>query len=355
MSPDNRYVLISAGGAGTRLWPMSRQALPKQFQHLLGAETPFQHMVRLIQQVVPLERIFVMAVAEFRDLILEQVPGLNPENVLLEPSRRDNGPAVAYGMAQIHARNTEAVVASLWSDHLVLDEKAFAEALEAAFQATTDHGDAFIAVGIKPTKADPTLGYIELGEEVGTRQDLPLYQVRQFTEKPDQATAESFVESGRYLWNSGYFVMTSAAFLQHLISIHPELEQPIARLQSSDTAAYEELPKLSLDYLFTQQLEHIFVIPADIGWSDLGTWTTLYKMLVTKSGEHLVTQGPVHSINTENSLVFAKDRPITLVGVKDLIVVDTGDTLLVMHHDAPPGDLKNLLQDTLSETNPELL
>ncbi len=356
----NRYALVIAGGTGSRLWPMSRKELPKQFQYLLGSETPFQHMVRLTTQVIPLEKVFVMAVPQFRDIILKQLPALPPENILFEPAQRDTGPAVTLGMLQIQQKDDKAHVAMLWADHLVLDEAVFVKVLEAGFAASEAKPEYLVSVGSKPTKADPSLGYIHMGDEAGTYAGIGLHQVKEFVEKPDQATAEKYFRSWDYLWNVGYNFMSVAEFSNQLGEVQPELVTTLSALAATHDQAgiaklYEQLPKLSIDYLLVQKLHHILVIPADMGWSDIGTWTSLYRMMVTKSGGHMVTQGEVHSIKTENSLVFAKDRPITLVGVKDLIVVDTGDTVLVMHHDAPAADLKSLVQDTLTVTNPELL
>jgi mannose-1-phosphate guanylyltransferase len=359
----NRYALIIAGGSGSRLWPMSRRALPKQFQYLLDTETPFQHMVRLATQVIPLERVYIMAVPEFTEIILSQVPGLSKEQILFEPMQRDTGPAVTLGMLHVAARDPEATVATLWSDHLVLDEEGFASVLEAAFLAAEKHKEALIAVGTKPTKADPSLGYIHMDGSIGTFNGVGVHKVLKFIEKPDQTNADKFFHSWEYLWNVGYNVMNVSSFTKEIFKAQPEHKEVFEELQEALSAknieriseAYEKLPKISIDFFLVQKLETIFVVPADMGWSDIGTWSTLHRMMVTKSGQHMVTQGEVKSINSKNSLVFAKDRPITLVGVENLIVVDTGDTLLVMHHDAPAADLKTLVQETLTKTNPELL
>ncbi|MEZ0286464.1 MAG: mannose-1-phosphate guanylyltransferase, partial [Candidatus Paceibacterota bacterium] len=317
----------------------------------------------LVTQVIPIERLYIMAVPEYTDIILEQVPALLPENILFEPAQRDNGPAVTLGMLQVAARDPEALVASLWSDHLILDEEAFATILIAAFEAAEANPDALVNVGTKPTKPDPSLGYIQMGEKAGTYNNVELHQVKRFVEKPDEQTAVEYFTSGEYLWNAGYNVMSALAYITQLKEVQPEhvatidnLEKAVGSGRKEDiSSAYAVMPKLSIDYLFVQKISKILVVPADMGWSDIGTWSTLHRMMVTKSGAHMYTQGEVHSIKTENCLVFAKDRPITLVGVKDLIVVDTGDTLLVMHHDASASDLKSLVQDTLTTTNPELL
>lgn len=363
MSTDHRAVLIIAGGSGTRLWPMSRKSLPKQFQPLFGKETPFQLMVRLATQVVSIDHVYVMAIPDYRQVILEQFPHFRPENILYEPAQRDTGPAVALGILQIAQHDPQATVATMWSDHLVLDSEVFAQVLGAGFEAAEKHPDHLVNVGSRPTKPDPSLGYIHMDTKAGMYNGIHLYRVAEFIEKPELARAKQFVKSGKYLWNVGYNVMNAASFITKLKTLNPEQSTIIEELEtnvqqkddSTAAATYEKLPKISIDYLLIQKLHDILVIPADMGWSDIGTWTTLHEMMVAKTGNHLVTEGEVRSINTENSLVFAKDRPITLVGVRDLVVVDTGDTILIMGYEAPASDLKSLVQETLTETNPELL
>lgn len=363
MSNSHRSVLIIAGGSGTRLWPMSRKDLPKQFQPLFGSETPFQLMVRLVSLEVPLRQIYVIAIPEYKEIILEQVPGFSPENILFEPAQRDTGPAVTLGILQILQRDPEATVATMWSDHLILDTKAFGAVIRGAFEAAEQYPDYLISVGSKPSKADPSLGYIEMAAQKGVFSGTPVYTVAKFTEKPDQNTADQFLTSGKHLWNVGYNIMRAAAYLEELVKHNADLKAAVTTLQEhianqnteGITEVYETFPKISIDYLLVQKLEKKLVVPADMGWSDIGTWATLHEMMVAKTGNHLVTEGEVRSINTQNSLVFAKDRPITLVGVKDLVVVDTGDTILIMNYHAPAADLKSLVQNTLPETNPELL
>lgn len=363
MSAKHNYALILAGGSGTRLWPMSRKELPKQFQYLLGDETPFQLMVRMTTQVIPQENVFVMASADFRPLIQEQIPKLPAQNILKEPARRDNGPAIILGIMQICAQDPEAKILTLWSDHLVLDEAAFAKIIKAGFATINNQPDRLVIVGAQPTKPDPTLGHIQFGQKSGESEGVPFYEVQRFVEKPEPELAKTFFESQEYLWNAGYSFIGGQEFI-HLLSTHyPEVAELIEKLQAAVqknnwdkvTEVYDQLPKQAIEPYFTLRVPNIVVIPADMGWSDIGSWATLHAMLVSKSGQHLVTQGEVRSINSENSLVFAKDRLISLVGVKDLIVVDTGDAVLIMHHNAPSSDLKKLVQETLADTNPDLL
>ena len=361
---NHTYALIMAGGAGTRLWPMSRASLPKQFQPLLGTETPFQHMVSLTKQVIPVERIFVMAVPEFHTFILEQVPGLPKENILWEPSRRDTGPAITLGMLQIELRDTEAQVAILWSDHRIEKRDAFKTALEAAFEVLTDYPDHLIAVGAKPTRPDTGLGYIQMSKELGTYCGVRVFTAENFIEKPNFQTAKEFVSSWKYLWNVGYSITTTKTFFHNLDTVQPDLKECVENLkkilsqpeinQADLAEGYELLPKMSIDYMVTQKLTKLAAVPADMGWSDIGSWEILHEVLSGDQEDGLITQGPVTTLQTTNSLVYAKDKPIALIGMQDVIVVDTGDTILVMHRKAPSSLVKEFTSQ-LSITNPELL
>jgi mannose-1-phosphate guanylyltransferase len=362
-TPSHNYALIMAGGAGTRLWPMSRAALPKQFQYLLGSETPFQHMVTLTRQSLPIECIFVMAVPEFRSLILEQVPELPPENILLEPARRDTGPAITLGLLQIEQRDPQASVAILWSDHRIEKPGAFKTALESAFAVIIDNPEHLVIVGANPTRPDTGLGYIQMSKEMGIYNGIRVFAAEKFIEKPDLETAKQFQNSWEYLWNVGYSITTVSGFFKNLAEVQPELTPTVMKLRSlvhasSDTAAlattYEEMPKISIDFLFTQKLKKLAAVPADMGWSDIGSWQILHEVLREGNPQSLVTQGPVETINTKSSLIYAKDKPIAVIGMDNVIVVDTGDAILVMNRTAPASLVKDMTA-RFSTSNPELL
>jgi mannose-1-phosphate guanylyltransferase len=357
---SHRYVIIIAGGAGTRLWPLSRSASPKQFQKLTGELTLIQHMASLAKQVVPVENLCVMTVDTFADTVREQLPDMPAENILTEPARRDNGPAIALAMLSLQARDPKATVAILWSDHLIKDAEQFERALSAAFEAAEDKTDHMVTFGANPTAPETGFGYIEMGESARLYSGVSVFQVKRFVEKPDKETAQKFIRSWQYLWNIGYEVMNVGSFVGQLSEMHPELvpvfdELRAAAARSDRTAlaeAYEKMPKLSIEFLFTQQLKNILVVPADMGWSDVGNWNILHEVL--QEGEDtMVTRGSVIQVSSDNCLVMAKDRPIALVGVKDLVIIDAGDSILVMHKNAAQ-DMKTL-NAKLAETNQNLL
>ena len=348
-----------AGGAGTRLWPLSRKSRPKQFQAFTDEQTLLQHMVELAATVVPLERILIMATEEFSETIRQQVTGLPAENLLFEPARRDNGPAFLLGALQLESRDPEAIMAVLWSDHLIQNPEGFTSMLLGAFAASEAQPDALVTVGANPTSPDPTLGYIQMGRETGEYEGTSVFTVRRFIEKPDAKTAERFVASWDYLWNVGYKILGVAGFLNSLRTVRPDLDAPTDTLRNSVKAgdrakiasAYEAFTKESIEYMYTQHLTELLVVPADLGWSDLGNWNILHEVLSDDGG--MAIQGEVISVSSSNCLAFAKDRPIALVGVRNLIVVDDGDCILVMHKEAT-GEIK-AVGPALEPIHPELL
>lgn len=358
---NHNYVLIMAGGAGTRLWPISRQENPKQFQSFVGDQTLLQHMVDLARQVVPIEQILIMAVPKFGKIILQQIPDLPEENLLYEPARRDTGPAITLGMLQVLERDSKAKVAVLWSDHFIQNPEGFYQMLRCGFTTVTKQPESLVVVGVNPTFPNTAFGYIQMGKEVHQYEELPVFTVRRFTEKPDLETATRFVSSWDYLWNVGYEITDAANFIKKLRTVRDDLLPVLDALatgchaQNKDeiSTAYEELPKQSVEYLFTQRLDNLLVIPADLSWSDLGSWNILHDVLREKHAEGMVSRGEVMLVNTTDSLVYAKDRPIAVVGLKDVIVVDDGDVILVMHK-SQSQQIKTLIQE-LEQNRPHLM
>ena len=321
-------------------------------------------MIGLITQVIPLERIFIMATPDFKSMILEQVPGILENNILIEPARRDNGPAITLGMLQIEQRDPEAEVGIFWSDHRIERPEAFKQAVEAAFAAVENYADYLIIVGANVTRPDTALGYIQMDKELGTYAGVRVFSAVRFIEKPDLPTARRFQSSWGYLWNVGYSVMKVDAFFRSLAEVQPDLRETLANLKqvisqpnvtANDIApVYEGFEKISIDYLFTQKLTKLAVVPSDMGWSDIGTWEILHEVLASSHSDNMVTKGDVTAIGTTHSLIYAKDKPIAVVGMENVIVVDTGDAILVMNRTAPSSLVKDLTKH-FSNTKPELL
>lgn len=281
-----------------------------------------------------------MATEQFAPIIEEQIKKLPKENLLFEPARRDNGPAIILGMTQIKEIDPEATVAILWSDHLIQKKEVLVETLKGAFQCSIEHPKSMITIGAKPTSADPGLGYIQMGEVIGRYDNTWAFKVDKFIEKPDAKTAQAFVNQWQFFWNVGYKIIQVGQFFESIETANKDLLEPIKQLTKEISKPkidknkigeiYELLPKTSIEYILTQYLKEMIVLPADIGWSDIGNWDTLHEVLKEFNGLDLIIQGPVETVSTQNCLIYSKDRLICAVGVRDLVIVDDGDALLVM-------------------------
>ncbi len=335
----NHYALILAGGSGTRFWPLSRNARPKQLLDLFGQGTMLQQAMERLRGVVPSENIFILTNGLQEEEVRRQASELPPENIVAEPARRDTAPAVALGCALIARRNPEANVLIIPSDALILDSQAFrglaAEALELA-----ERQRALITIGIKPTWPCPSYGYIErAGKLDDSTLTHPCYEVKRFREKPDSATAASYLAAGNFSWNAGMFIWNIAYVREQLAAHTPELADFISRLtKTADLPAFirEEFPELtpiSIDFALMEKAERVLNFEACFDWDDVGSWISVGKYL-PGHGDGNVSNAELSTLQSGNNIVFsATGKHVALVGVSDLIIVDTGDALLVAHRD----------------------
>jgi mannose-1-phosphate guanylyltransferase len=335
---DRLVIVILAGGSGTRLWPKSRQALPKQFLDLTGQGTMLQETMHRLTPLVPPERIAVITNTDYIGLVHQQLPELPASHAIGEPTPR--GTAAAVGLGAIFADFVQpgAIMASVHADHLILKPEAFRAALAAAAEVA-DRGP-LVTLGIKPTFAHTGLGYVEQGEPLKPTSDgHAVYQVVQFTEKPDLSTAQRFVADRQHSWNSGLFSWRVDRILTEFANHMPELHAGLSKIAKSlgtadggDTLAqvFPTLPQQTIDYGIMEQAANVAVLPVDIGWTDIGSWATLLDVLDADAKGNVV-RGPGITItpDTRNTLIYTSKRLVATVGVEDLIIVDTGDALLV--------------------------
>lgn len=335
---DQLYGLLIAGGAGTRLWPLSRGSHPKQLLPLGGGKhSLLQDSFGRLARNMPAERISTVTSRTYDEAVYAQLRELAPQyprrNVLGEPIGRDSGPAVLWGALHVAHADPDAVVAVIWSDQMIRNEAAFDAALAKAYEAVREEG--LVAIGVPANRPSTMLGYIKLGPEVGPG----LYKADRFIEKPDLSTAERLVAEGTYLWNPGIFVFKVRTLLEEYDRYAPAMGghfrvhgQAVEGNDWSDPrmmdAIYARLARESIDYLILERTERLSLIPTDLDWSDLGTWDELYFQS-TKDAEGNAVSGNVVTLNTQNTYIRGGKRLVATVGVENLVVIDTDDAVLV--------------------------
>ncbi len=329
------YALILAGGSGTRFWPLSRNARPKQLLDLFGKGSMLCAALERMRGILPADHIFILTNHLQEAEVRRQAACLPPENIVAEPARRDTAPAVALGIGLVAARDPQANMMVIPSDALILNDKEFcslaAEALELAGREK-----ALITIGIRPTWACPSYGYVERAARLeDARLRHACYEVRSFREKPDAATAAQYLEAGNFCWNAGMFIWNVAHVRRELAAHAPELAQFIDRLtQAADLPAFirEEFPKLtpiSIDYALMEKADRVLNFEAAFDWDDVGSWISVGKYLPT-DGEGNASNAPLSALDAHRNIVFSDSgKRVALIGADDLIVVDTGDALLV--------------------------
>lgn len=339
---DHLYAVIMAGGIGSRLWPRSRIATPKQFLDLLGPCTMLQETVARIDPLIPLARVLVVVGKEHTRTVHTQIPNLPLENVLVEPGPRGTAPCIGLAAIALQRRDPDAIMAVFPADHRIADAAGFRQAVAAAAHVAQD--DYLVTLGITPDHPHTGYGYIQREASLGEVNGLPTFRVRRFTEKPDAATAQSFVDTGEYYWNGGIFIWQVATILSTMAELLPELHaelQSVAESWDSPhrtetlATAWERVPRTTIDYGIMEKATGVAVVPVDIGWDDVGNWATLSGFLESDEGGNVVHgEGQPLLVNTTNTYVYVSaGRLVTTVGLEGFVVVDTPDVLLICPKD----------------------
>ncbi|MCH2197425.1 MAG: NTP transferase domain-containing protein [Flavobacteriales bacterium] len=336
VNPHN-YAVIMAGGIGSRFWPMSRASFPKQFHDILGTgRTLIKMTFDRLAKMTPEENIFVVTNERYRDLVLEQLPGMKADQVLCEPFMRNTAPCIAYANFRIAQRDPKARIVVAPSDHLITDESGFIETLELAIKETSTSKN-LVTLGIKPHRPDTGYGYIQFDEDQGTDSDRVM-NVKTFTEKPNLELAQSFLDSGDFYWNSGIFIWSleniQQSFQDHLPEMYELfLSKNDAFGGNDETTAIEQIygscENISIDYGIMEKAQNVKVVLSDFGWSDLGTWGSLCTHLdQDDQGNGIV--GDCMAYQAVNNVVYGQpNKLVVLQGLNDFIVVDTKDALLI--------------------------
>ncbi len=342
---NNHYCIIMAGGIGSRFWPVSRQSRPKQFIDLLGIGRTFLQMTYdRYAGIVPEENILIVTAERYYGLVKEQLPQVCEENILLEPYKRNTAPCVAYATYKLLKKNPEATVVVAPADHLIIGDAQFRDVIVSALEHA-EHSDNLFTIGIDPTRPETNYGYIQFNksntERVGSHD---VFQVKTFTEKPNADLARVFLETGEFLWNSGMFIWNLQAIKAELEHCLPEVttlfrggEEFYYTPGEKDfiRRVYEDCPAISIDYGVMEKTQRAWVFPSDFGWSDLGTWGSVYER-VSKSADGNIVSGGVQMIDdVKNSIVLCTNQQKLVVArsIDNMMVVDMDDVLLVCRRD----------------------
>lgn len=335
----NNYCVIMAGGVGTRFWPMSKTSKPKQFIDVLGVGSTLLRLTfERFTNICPPENVLVVTNEIYKNLVLEQIPELEEKQVLCEPSRRNTAPCVAYANYKIKAENPNAIVVVAPSDHIILKEDEFVKNIKTAMKAAEEN-DWLLTLGIKPNRPDTGYGYIQFQEKRTYDNNVPLHKVKTFTEKPNLEIAESFLASGDFLWNSGIFVWSlksiMTAFSELLDDVDSLFEKGVGKYNTEEEEqfiadTYAVCKNISLDYGIMEKAKNVYTLAVDFGWSDLGTWGSLYSIREKDENNNATVGKNVMLYNTSNCIVnVPDDKLVVLQGLDDYIIVEEDNTLLV--------------------------
>jgi len=340
---EHFYAAIMAGGGGTRLWPMSRAQRPKQLLRLIGDRSLYRLAVDRLEPLMPADAITVLTIPELVPALRSETPELPEQNYFIEPAPRGNAAAIGLAALRLARRDDQAVMACLTADHIIRNETRFCELLAAAYEAARD--GSLITLGIHPEQADPGFGYIQRGEPAGSFAGMPAFRVQAFIEKPPLEQAREYVADGGYDWNSGMFVWRVDAVLAEIERQMPALASALQEIEPALGGPDEQgviervwpaLEKLSIDYGIMEGAREVLVIPArELGWYDVGDWSRLFDLLEPDDegnvarGVNLLLRSSRNSLVVRQEAAEQSERLVVLLGAEDLIVIDTGDVVLV--------------------------
>ncbi|MEM7029618.1 MAG: mannose-1-phosphate guanylyltransferase [Chloroflexota bacterium] len=347
---ENVYVLVLAGGVGSRLWPKSRNSLPKQFLNVTGQETLIQMTIRRILPLVSAERIFVATGTQYVDLVQAQLPALPFENIIAEPSGKNTAPAIGLGAIHIARANPNSVMVVLTADHIIPDEDTFRQAVQAAIDVCRT--GQFATLGVTPTGPETGFGYIQRGGDIGEFQNQTVYNVAAFLEKPALAKAQTFYESGNYYWNSGMFIWQTADLLEgfetHMPMLSCQLDilsEALFHPHSTRSVAeiWSHIEAESIDFGLMEKVNNVVVVPLDAGWNDVGDWSALYRELAHNGVDNVVVNAKHMAVDSQRVMIQGANKLVATIGLEDVVIVEDEGMLLVCKMDRTQ-DVKRIVE-----------
>ena len=332
---NNQYGIIMAGGIGSRFWPESTAEMPKQFLDLLGTGKSFiQQTFERLSKLIPVNQIYILTNERYRQLIKEQLPEVSDNQIIAEPVMRNTAPAVLYASKKIHKLNPEANLLVAPSDHYIAEEEKFIANVQAAFDATSQQ-DSLMTLGIIPHNPNTGYGYIQYDKNTAS----PIKKVLKFTEKPDLQTAIKFLNEGNYLWNAGIFVWRASvileAFKRHLPEMYVKMSTGDTLYNTTEenrfiTETFPQLQNISIDYGILEKADNVYVLPAEFVWNDLGAWNAIYEQLKQPEKENVTINSNLLTDNSHGNLVRTNNKNVILKDLRDYIIVDSQNTLLII-------------------------
>ena len=350
MKNKNNYAVIMAGGIGSRFWPMSTGEFPKQFHDMLGTgESLLQKTFKRFQKIIPTENILISTNKKYKNLVLEQLPEVNENQLLLEPVMRNTAPCVAYASHKIHAKNKDAVMVVAPSDHWIDDETEFQKNIQTSFD-TCAKNDILMTLGIQPSNPNTGYGYIQYDK----KDKNTIKKVLKFTEKPNLETAKQFLQEGNYLWNAGIFIWSTKAILEAYKKYLPQMDTLFATGKTEYNTNsennfiqnnYPNAENISIDFGIMEKAENVYVLPVDFGWNDLGTWSSLYEKLEKDSNKNAVLNAQTIFRDANNNIIRTeKGKKVVIQGLENFIVVEKDDVLLICPKDQEQ-DIKQIVAE----------
>lgn len=366
--PTNKhvYAVILAGGGGTRLWPKSRNATPKQFLKLTGNQTMMQLAANRIHKVVPWENVIVVTNTLYEAEVKKQLPHVPVDQIIAEPQRRETALAMLVGAMYAQNKDPEATIINMASDHIVADETEFVRVMTAAIEVAQEK-EKLVTVGIMPTFANTGFGYIKIGQTLRQFESgLPVYKVESFTEKPSETTATKYLATGKYFWNANMYVWAGsaiqAAFAEHMSQMY-SLTRCLVGKQGTEfhhqlSSIYDKAETISIDYAISEKANNLVLLPGDFGWDDVGDWKVVAQ-LNDSNGDGNVVIGddqkvPTIAIDSTQNLIHANKKLVAMVGVNDMIVVDTDEILMIVPKDRSQ-DVKKIVEQLKAEKHQDYL
>ncbi|MDR3245060.1 MAG: mannose-1-phosphate guanylyltransferase [Prevotellaceae bacterium] len=356
---NNDYCIIMAGGIGSRFWPLSRTKKPKQFLDILGVGKTFiRQTYERFARIIPAQNFLVVTGVDYKELVFSEIPELDENQVLCEPMRRNTAPCIAYATYKLLKKNPEARIIVTPSDHVIFNETKFLEVMLNGL-AYADKNDALVTVGLKPTRPETGYGYIQIEKTDAPGCKDAVCKVRTFTEKPNTETAKLFLESGEFYWNSGIFIWSLDSIKNALATYLPDIAEVFAKgIEHYDTAseenfifnAYSQCYNISIDYGVMEKAENVFVFAADFGWSDVGTWNSLYLQLDKSEEGNAVKNAKTYLTDVSNSMINTSnpDKLVVVKGLDNYLIVDTADVLMICPRDNEEC-IKQIISDVLAD------